>query len=341
MIKRIVVKNPSILSIENLNNLQPHEEQVVVKVKYCGVCGSDIAVYKNKQNNVSYFGHEFSGIVISKGNKVKDLQIGDRVTTGVIKTCGYCNYCRNKQFNYCKNLNNILYPGGLAEECLVFHTSRYKFLTKFPPQIDFLNASLHEPISCVLRILDKANITYGNTVVILGLGSIGVISGLLIKKLYNVNCIYGIDVNSKRLEVAKNLGFNYVINPKITDCPKFIEEQTNGIGADVIIDATGNAESILEAIKIARVGGTIVLAGVPYNFVSFYPGSVFRKELIIKGAKGSFPYLTSQGISKALLIIQDNVLPIEKIVTTYSFKNFDKAFLDMIVGKVLKPVIKF
>jgi len=339
--RRLIVKAPLNLSIENIDNLRCHDDEVIVEIKYCGICGSDVAIYQGKNRDTHYFGHEFSGIIKDRSNTVKNLQIGDRVTTGLIKTCGFCRYCRNQQFNYCKSLNDVLYPGGFADECLVLHTSQYNFLTKFPPQIDFLSASLHEPISCVLRILDKANITYGNTIAILGLGAIGVISGLLIKKLYNINSIYGLDINSNRLEIAKNLGFNYVINPEITNCSKFIEEQTNGIGVDIIIDATGNAESMLEAIKIARIGGTIVLAGVPHNFISFCPGSVFRKELIIKGAKGPFPYLTSQGISKALLIIQDNVLPIERILTTYSFKDFDKAFIDTTAGKVLKAVIKF
>ncbi len=339
--KKIILEKPYSLSIKDTSSLEPEENRVIVKVAACGVCGSDLATYQGRREAVNFFGHEFSGTIKEIGRKVSGFSLGDRVTTGLIRTCGYCENCRIKKPNFCKDLQEVLYPGGFSEECSVLHTPQYQYLIKIPSSLDFIPAALHEPISCALRIAKQSKGNYFSTVVIFGLGTMGILSGLLLKKIFCVKRLVGIDINLTRLRIAENFDFfDKLIDPYKYDPLTEIEKYTNGIKADVAIDTTGAAEGFKQAIESVRRGGRVVLGGVPYDSIQFCPLPIFTKEISIVAAKGPYPYIHPSGITEELMIIQDKIIPWEKIVTVYPFQKIDLAFSDMLNGRALKAVIQ-
>jgi len=339
--KKVILERPNLLSIKDASGLIIEENKVIVKVAACGVCGSDLAIYRGERDIVGYFGHEFSGTIKEKDPKIPDLNVGNRVTTGVIRTCGYCKSCKIQKPNFCKDLEEALSPGGFSEQCSVLHTPQYQYLIKIPSNLDFVPAVLHEPISCALRIAKQSKATYFSTVVIFGLGTIGILSGLLLKKIFCVKRLIGVDINSARLKIAENIGFfDRFVNSYKQDFLIEIEKYTNSMKVDVAIDTSGAAKTFEQAIESVRLGGRVVLGGVPCDSIQFRPLSIFRKEISIVAAKGPYPYVYSNGISEELKIIQDEIIPWEKIISVYPFEKIDCAFSDVLSGKTLKAVVQ-
>jgi len=313
---------------------------VKLRILACGVCGSDLAVWQGHRDD-PYFGHEFTGVVTEVGADVKDLKPGMRVTSGLVRSCGICWNCRNGHPNYCRPLGDVLFPGGFADETLVEHSEHFRFLTPLPPEIDDVTGTLHEAVSCVLRIVDRAGLKAGQSVLVLGLGAIGALAAELCRGL-GAGMVVGMDLNPYRLSTAERLKIDAVVDRRNEDWLERVRLAVGPQGADVVIEATGSPKALGDAFRAARLGATVVVGSVYHDLaeqLDLLP--VMRKELTVVGAKGSYPYLASSEKSLALEAILAGHFSIREYFGVYSPEEAARAFEDVQAGKYIKPVIRF
>ncbi len=329
--------------VETNKKIQVTDKTVKVDVKACGICGSDLALYNGRRDltNEHYFGHEFSGIITDPGLGKNGIQKGMRVASELVKGCGICWFCRNGLQNYCKSLNYALLPGGFSEETLVTNEDTYSFLSTIPEELDDITATLLEPANCAFHVAMKANVKPGDTVLVFGLGAIGLIAAMILKTL-GAGKIIGADRSQKRIEQVRKTGLFDVINTADADWLDQVKEMTAKEGVDIVVEATGAPAVLSEAFKAARTGGRIVVASVYFGAVDqFEPLPIMRKELTIVGSKGPAPQLKADGTSAVVDKVLQLKPDLEKIITVYDYKDAIQAFEDARSGAAIKAVVKF
>ena len=327
--------------IERIKTLDPGT--VKVDVTACSICGSDIALYKGKRSleTERYFGHEFSGVVADAGDGANGIQKGMRVASELSRTCGHCWNCRNGLPNYCKSMNDALLPGGFSEETLVLNTEEYSFISRIPDTIDDITASILEPTNCAYHVARQADVTHGETVVVFGMGPMGLIAARIIKSM-GIDVVVGVDNNKNRIKKVRELGFIDVVDSGEEDWQDQIFEMCGAKGADVVVELTGVNAVLRNAFEIVRPGGRITVGSVYSGFadqVELLP--IMRKELKICGSKGPYPHLKTDGSSAAVDILVKLQDDLKKLITVYDYEDALQAFDDMMSGAAIKPVIKF
>lgn len=316
---------------------------VRVDVSACGVCGSDLALYTGRRDLTGehYFGHEFSGIITEAGSAANGLKAGMRVASELVKGCGRCWYCRNGMQNYCRSMNEALLPGGFTEETMVLSTDEYSFLSRIPDTLDDITATILEPANCAFHVAMRANIRPGGTVLVIGLGAIGLIAGLILQTL-GAGKVVGADWSPLRLEQIRKTGLLDVVDTADPNWMEQVREMTAKEGVDVVIEATGAPSVLKDTLAIARTGGRIVVPSVYFGAVEgFEPLPIMRKELTIIGSKGPAPQLKVDGTSAVVDKVMQLKEKLQKIITVYDYKDSLQAFADARSGAAIKAVIKF
>ena len=283
-------------------------EDVLIKVKAISICGTDVRALTDPPaflfTEGIVVGHEFNGIVEEIGDNVTNVKVGDSVVVHPNNWCGKCIYCRTGKINLCENFTHIgdKVDGGMAEYACVPEKLVYKISKDVPPYI----ACLTEPLACVLNPTQEVRTFPGETVVILGAGPIGLIF-MMLYKAAGAKIIMS-DISAHRREFALELGADVVFDPGSEDLEKKVREETT-IGADIVVDAVGMLMD--QAIKLVRKGGNIILFGInEVAKVQLNQAPIVFNEINIHGkfiTKGTFP--------KAINIIENKIIPIEKIVT--------------------------
>ena len=271
------------LRIEKKSIPKINSNQVLIKISACGICGTDVLIYNGRIiTEIPYSpGHEFSGIVQSIGKNIQHLNVGDRVTVDPNCSCGFCYHCRRGNVNICENLKKIKSKsnGGFAEYVSVPGNITYKI----PDTISFEEATLIEPLSCCIHIIEEANIKFGDFVVIIGGGTMGLILLQLARQKGAGIIILSEPMEFKR-ELALKLGADFVINPTNESLFSFIKK-INRSGANVVIEGIGLTETIKESIEVLNRKGTLVLAGLcsEDKTAIFSPCYIIKNEITIKG----------------------------------------------------------
>ena len=266
---------------------QPKDDEVLVKVENVGVCGSDLHYYEAGRIGdfvVEYpfvLGHEAGGTVVEVGKNVKKIKVGDRVAMEPGKTCGKCEFCKAGLYNLCPDVIFFATPpvDGVFQE-YVAHEAELCF--KIPDNMTTEEAALIEPLAVGMHAANQGKAQLGQTAVVTGSGCIGLMS-LLSLKAKGVSKVIVVDVIDKRLEQAKKLGADYVINGKNEDTIARILELTDGKGFDLGIETSGSQICAQQQIKAARKGATIVLVGYsPSGEMTLPIGTALDKELTFK-----------------------------------------------------------
>lgn len=320
------------------------EGTVKIDVKACSICGSDIALFKGKRSleTERYFGHEFVGTVLDAGAGANGIKTGMRVASELSIADDGCWNCRNGLPNFCRSMNDALLPGGFAENTLVLNTPQYSFISPIPEELDEITATLLEPTNCAFHAALQANLKFGEAVVVFGLGPMGLLAGMILKRL-GAKIVVGVDNNPARIEKVRKLGLlDLVVDNKEADWQDQVREATGNGGPDVVIELTGVGVVFEQALEIARRGGRIVVASV-------YAGStdgiglwqIMRKELHIVGSKGPYPIRNTDGSSATVDLMVQMQGDIRKLITEYDYKDAIEAFDDMMSGKAIKAVIRF
>lgn len=265
----------------------PKANEVLVKLDYVGICGSDIHYYETGRigNYIVeppfVLGHEPGGVVVEVGKDVKHLKVGDKVALEPGKTCGHCRFCREGKYNLCPDVIFFATPpvDGVFQE-YVAHEADLCF--KLPENVSTLEGALIEPLAVGFHAANQGGAHAGQTAVVFGAGCIGLVS-MMALKAEGVSKVYVVDIMQKRLDKALELGATGVINSKEEDLAARINEITGGEGVDLVIETAGTEITTRAAIEIARKGSTIVLVGYSKSGEMTLPMSLFiDKELTFK-----------------------------------------------------------
>jgi len=258
---------------------------VIVKVKAAGLCGSDNARYAKlgPHSPGIVWGHEFAGEVVAVGECVSKVRPGDRVAACPSIVCGRCYYCRMGNFAMCENLAAIgaFENGGFAEYCKMPAQN----LVKMPDNVSYEDGALAEPSAVAVHALRKAHISGGDTIVVIGCGSIGEMVILWAKRL-GVRVI-AVDVQPGKLTKALAMGAEWAIDAHETNAVE--ELHKDGLGADIVFDCSGNAVSAAQALSLAKKGGQVIYVGIPYGDVPMpreHFEKIIRNELVVRGSFG-------------------------------------------------------
>ena len=287
MMKVAVMTELGKLEIQQRPVPVPKKGEVLVKLEYIGVCGSDLHYFES--GRIGDFvvelpfvlGHECSGSVVGTGEGVKTLAVGDRITIEPGLVCGTCKYCKSGRYNLCPDMEFFATPpyDGVFQEYVAYPENQ---CFKLPDSISTLEGALMEPLAVGFHAAAQADAHLGQTALVLGSGCIGLVS-LLALKAKGVGKVIISDVLDVRLAKAKELGADVVLNSKTDDVLARVLEETGGEGVDIVIDTAGLDVCMEQAVRGTCMGGTIVCVGYPPSGNTVVPMSVaINKELTIK-----------------------------------------------------------
>lgn len=290
--KALVFRGPKQAGIEELEMFQPAGDEVVIRVHAAAVCTTERRIYSGdlKLPFPIIGGHEVSGVVEWVPPEEKGLAVGDRVIIDTMKRCGACHYCLTGASNLCLNIKAFRDPfliigGGFAEYVVLPARSVFKISSV----LDFEEASLAEPVACCWHSLHQARLAMGETVAILGLGTMGAIH-LLLSKLFSSRTI-ACDLDAQRLALATSLGADLAVCAADRDPAPVVRDFTEGRGADVVIVAAGDKQAGETALRLAAPRARIVL------YASTHPSCnlaldwnrIHYAEITVTGSEGKTP----------------------------------------------------
>lgn len=288
------------------------EKDVLIKVAYAGICGSDLHIYKKGmfiQNIPETMGHEFSGTVIKTGSKVHSLQAGDRVTANPMVTCGNCIACRTGHRGSCETLGFIgeVRPGCFAE----YIALPQEDVIKAPPDIDLKKLALAEPLAVALNICRQAKPAPTDKVLIVGPGPIGLLTALALKNVCGLENPTILGRSPARLSIAKALGMK--TTTQLGDDSYF----------DLIIEAAGNETALSTAVAHALPGGKICVVSIFEDDFIFDINTIVAKQLSIIGCN----VYETRHIQESTKLLADGIIDPSPLVTdTYDLADCREAF---------------
>ena len=244
----------------------PSADQALIKIEYCGVCGSDVHFYREgKVGDVPapkdfILGHEVAGTVVTVGENVKHLIPGDRVALEPGYPCGKCQFCKTGKYNLCPDVQFFADPpvAGALQEYVV-HPASMCF--KLPDNVSTEEGALVEPLSVGMHAASQASVTLGDRVLILGGGCIGLVT-MLAAKARGASFLVVVDLFKKRLNMAQKLGATHVIDASCEDVGKRVKEIFGSLGADIVFETAGSTSTIAQTPHYVKPGGTICLVGM-------------------------------------------------------------------------------
>lgn len=244
---------------------QPKDDEVLVKLEYVGICGSDLHYYESGAigdyvvKPPFVLGHEPGGTVVEVGKNVTHLKVGDRVALEPGRTCGHCEFCKTGRYNLCPDVVFFATPpvDGVFQE-YVAHEAGLCF--KLPDNVSTMEGALIEPLAVGFHAARQGGAQAGQVAVVTGAGCIGLVSMMALKAM-GVSKVYSVDVMDKRLDKALELGADGVINGSREDAVKKVMELTGGMGCDLVIETAGTEITTRQAVQMTKKGATIVLVG--------------------------------------------------------------------------------
>jgi 2-desacetyl-2-hydroxyethyl bacteriochlorophyllide A dehydrogenase len=337
--KAIEVKEPKKIEIVERPMLKmEHEDDVLIKIKAAGICGSDVHIYHGTSPVAVYprvLGHEMVGEVIEIGKDVTQLKKGDKVVVEPIISCGECYACKSNRPNACSTLKvrGCHVDGGFQEYFVAPEKSVYKFNDEIPWEY----AAMIEPYTIADQITWRADVRKGDYVFIIGAGPIG-LTILEMAKLKGGICIIS-DFNEKRLNIAKEIGADYILNPSKCDPLEEVRKITNGMGSNVTIDAVCLPQTFEQAVEITSVAGRVMCLGFTNEVSKIAQLSITLKELDVRGSR----HQTFKFKNVVELFNQNKLSPEKLVSNIIDYKNISEA-LNLIENKpeeICKIVLKF
>jgi threonine dehydrogenase-like Zn-dependent dehydrogenase len=260
--KAAVFEKPGTISIKQVPVPEISDDEVLIKIKYTGICGTDWSIYTGKYSADKLpliAGHEFSGVIEKLGKKAQGLKVGARVTADINMSCGHCYYCQHGQKLLCPEFHQLgIHVNGTFAEYVAAPWDQVRVL---PEALGFLEAAFIEPVSCVIHNVKAMNSTIGSSVAVIGCG-LGILHGAL-AKLRGAAPVIVIGDNPERLAIARELGADHTINVKeVADPVAEVKKLTDGRGADYVVEAVGNPATYEQAFRMVRNGGTVSAFGI-------------------------------------------------------------------------------
>ena len=303
------------LRVEEVPRPEVKHGEVLVKVKAATTCGTDLKIFQRGYVEgviklPTVFGHEWAGEVVETGEDVSWPKVGMRVRAGNSAPCMRCRMCQQGSFNLCEDMMWLW--GAYAEYIKIPARMVLVNTQEIPTHVSFEEAAITEPLACVLRGAEKANIQLGQSVAIIGAGPIGLLHLLVAKKM-GAEKIIMTDLVEERLEFARRLGADETVNAQHEDAVEKTKELTQHYGADVVIEAIGQPSTWEQALKMVRKGGTVLeFGGCPPNTeIRVSTELLHYGDVTIIGA-----FHTTPGhFKKALNLIASGTINVQPLIT--------------------------
>jgi threonine dehydrogenase-like Zn-dependent dehydrogenase len=335
-----VVKNKPEVGIEIMEMPEPDikKDQIMIEVKACGICGSDLHIYEWEPfirwvPLPRIIGHEIAGTVYKVGEEVKEFEPGDRVVADTWGGCGNCYYCRLGRFNHCMYQTRLgqHVDGGMAKYVIVPVNSLYKI----PEGVDFEEASVIEPLGVMLHAFEKCDMKPGDDIAIIGPGPIGLL-GVMLAKANGASTIIvsGLKEDKERLEYAKKFGA-ISVNAGEENLENRVLDLTEGRGVDIVMDVSGGKGSLSEAANIAKLGGQIGLVGLGGESI-FDPNIIVMKGLSVLGSNRRQPSTWY----RAIKLVANKVIDTKSIIThVLPLKRANDGFQTLLRKEGIKVIL--
>lgn len=314
---------------------------VKIKVEYSGICGSDLHSFKGEYGNIKtpvVLGHEFSGVVVEVGEDVTKVKVGDKVTSETtFETCCECDYCKSKDYNLCSTRKGIgtQANGSFAEYVL----SREESVHVLPENVSLLAASLTEPLACCVHAaLEKTTINAGEVALVFGPGPIGLLLSQVVKSQGAYVILAGVTKDRERLDLAKKLGIDLVVDLLEEDLNAIVMEKTNGYGANKVFDCSGVIHAVNQGLRLTKKKGDFVQVGLFAKVKNeLDQEAIIQREIRYIGSRSQKPssWVTS------LELLRDKKVDTETLVTKMvDLENWREGIEAAMQGSEIKVVIK-
>ncbi len=313
-----------------------NEGEMLIKVEACGVCGTDVHIVDGTSRSTPpvVLGHEYAGIVTDVAKGTTGVAVGQHVGVDPNISCGTCFYCRRGLAHLCSNLRalGVDIDGGMAEFSIVPFKQTYALPQDMAPEL----SAFIEPVSCAIHGIDLARIRSGDTVVILGGGTIGLIMLQLARNAGAARLIIIEPLAHKRV-IAQELGADVVLDPQTTDIQLAILDLTR-VGADVVIECVGRPQTTELALELVRRGGLVEFFGVcPIGEkIAIEPNAVYFKELTIVGS-----YVNPHTFDRSIAMLQSGRVRIDKfLIHKFPLEGVHEALQYQREGRTIKSIVQ-
>lgn len=308
--KAIKLAEPRQVACAQIEKPVPGPGQALIRIKAAGICGSDIGAFRGSNKLVSYpriIGHELAGIIeeIPADNK-KGLKVGDKVIVDPYLYCGKCYPCTIGRTNCCTSLKvlGVHIDGGMAE----YFCHPADMLVKMPQDMDWTLGAMAEPLTISLHGIHRGGLKAGEYCAIIGAGPIGLLAGM-IAQAYGAHAIL-LDLVGERLDFAKELGIEHVINSREEDPVERVSQITGGTMAQQVMECSGANAAVLQSLDLVSHAGRVTLTGWPPKETPIPTDIITRKEIDIRGAR------TSAGeFEEAIELIHTKKVDVARILT--------------------------
>lgn len=316
--KAVLLRSPGDLDVAEIPIPQARDDEVLLKVEACGICGSDVRYFHgenpwskqtlgisklNPPNMV--LGHEFAGRIVDVGHRSLQERLGQRAAVLAYKACGECYQCKIGRHNLCAYVKHIGHsagwdelengeynPGGMAEFCRVWDAMAYQI----PESISAAAATLLDGLAVAIHAAGKAGLDKGQRaqdgefdhVLIMGSGAIGLLI-LQVARVFGAKSVISADNYARPLEIAGQLGADVMINVQREELEDRVMEYTRGQGVNVVFDTVGSHNTLVQSLKLLRRGGKLILLAVPSQEVSFDPALLSGERVIMSSANNAYP----------------------------------------------------
>lgn len=333
--KAALFEKPGMFSVVKRDLPRLGRGEVLVRVEACGICGTDLHIVDGTSRSTPpvVLGHEYAGIVEDAGH-VTGINEGTKVAIDPNISCGTCSYCRRGLVHLCAGLRalGVDIDGGMAEFCAVPEKQLHLLPAGMLPE----TGALIEPLSCAVHGLERAVITPGDSVVILGGGTAGLLMLQLVKNAGAAPAILVEPLEHKRA-IARALGADLVLDPSSDDIMAAVMERTR-VGADVVIECVGKPATMQMSLSLARRGGVVEFFGVcPMGVtIPVEPNLVYFKELTIVGS-----YVNPYTFTRAASLLQERKVTTDQLmVKQFPLDGVHEAFEALREGSTLKSIIR-
>lgn len=308
--KAVQILNPSEVQVTEIAKPSVGDGEILVKIKYVGFCGSDLNTFLGRNPMVKLPvipGHEVGAVIEEVGTHVPDRFIkGMHVTLNPYTNCGKCASCRNNRVNACE-FNETL---GVQRNGVMCEYAVLPWSKVIPAEgISTRDCALIEPMSVGFHAVSRAQVVDNEFVMVIGCGMIGV--GAIVRAALRGAKVIAVDLDEEKLDLAKSIGATYTVNSKTEDVHQKIREITNGLGADVVIEAVGSPATYLMAVDEVGFTGRVVFIGYAKSEIAFQTKYFVQKELDLRGSRNALP----SDFDAVIGYLRQGTCPVEKLIS--------------------------
>lgn len=330
--KAIVIQKPFELKMIDAPRPKVGPKEVLSRVCYSGICATDMAMYdgtlfSGQPDMVQYpvrIGHEWSGVVEEVGSEVVGLMPGDKVVGDDCVPCGDCEFCLSGQYQicpFCRAVGTVkdAWPGSFAEYMLL----PSKLVFKLDDSVDLKEAALIEPAGIAFTGLRKGGIRVGDVVVIVGTGAIG-LAAVGLAKSFGASKVILVGRRDAKLEVGRKMGADVTINARTQDVAECVKQETKmNLGADVVLETSGNVEALMQCFSYIRAGGTLSVLGFYEKMLDgFEIDKIVLSYIDIKGVAG-----TANTFAPIIKLMEQKLVSFAPLVSeVYPVSRYKEAF---------------